>query len=240
MLRALGVVLSIGLADSMNPSTIAPALYLATGESSARELMRFTAAVFATYFIGGGILVFGPGQALLALLPHPSATTRYILENLAGVVLLMGGAYVWGRRERLEQRKLPEPHPGGRSAALLGVTIMVVELPTAFPYFAAIAAVVGAGVDAQRVVFLLGVFNLCFVAPLLGVLATLTLAGSNAARMLARCRERLEARWPAVLATLALLAGVIVVFLGVTGLIASPHGLGRYARRLRKALHLHP
>ena len=32
MLRLIGLVISIGLADSLNPTTIAPALYLATGQ----------------------------------------------------------------------------------------------------------------------------------------------------------------------------------------------------------------
>ena len=34
MLRVLGLVISIGLADSLNPTTIAPALYLATGDKA--------------------------------------------------------------------------------------------------------------------------------------------------------------------------------------------------------------
>ena len=32
MLRLIGLVVSIGLADSLNPTTLAPALYLASGE----------------------------------------------------------------------------------------------------------------------------------------------------------------------------------------------------------------
>ncbi len=32
MLRLIALVVSIGLADSMNPSTVVPALYLASGE----------------------------------------------------------------------------------------------------------------------------------------------------------------------------------------------------------------
>ena len=39
MFRVLGLVVSIALADSMNPSTIAPALYLATGNAPLRELI---------------------------------------------------------------------------------------------------------------------------------------------------------------------------------------------------------
>ena len=47
MLRLFGIVVSIGLADSMNPSMIAPGLYLALGERARSSLIQFTLAVFA-------------------------------------------------------------------------------------------------------------------------------------------------------------------------------------------------
>ena len=94
---------------------------------------------------------------------------------------------------------------------------MAVELPTAFPYFAAIAAIVGSGFDPVRQLMLLLLFNVCFVLPLLGILGTLTFARDRAGQLLTTGRQWLEARWPALLSVLALLAGLFVVLLGVTG-----------------------
>jgi hypothetical protein len=71
MLRLMIVVASIGLADSLNPTTIAPALYLATGEHARKQVAEFTVGVFLVYLIGGLIIDFGPGHLLLALVPHP-------------------------------------------------------------------------------------------------------------------------------------------------------------------------
>ena len=71
----------------------------------------------------------------------------------------------------------PNVDPSGRSSALLGATITAVELPTAFPYFAAIAAIVGSGVGPARQVILLLLFNVCFVLPLLVIVATLWFGG---------------------------------------------------------------
>ena len=150
MLRLIGLAVSIGLADSMNPSTIAPGLYLAMGQRPRTGLIQFTLGVFAVNFVGGAVIALGPGQALLALVPHPSPTARYILETVAGVVMLIGAALLWSRRKRLAQRKLPEPSTKGRSALLLGLTVSAVELPTAFPYFAVIAAAVGSGLGPVR------------------------------------------------------------------------------------------
>jgi cytochrome c biogenesis protein CcdA len=238
MIRLIGLVVSIGLADSLNPSTIAPALYLATGRRARGELVRFTAGVFAVYLGGGAIIALGPGQLLLSLIPSPNRDTRFLLELLAGVAMLTAAAFLWSYRDRLSEREIPSSSASARSSAILGATITAVELPTAFPYFAAIAAIVGSGLGPARQLVLLVLFNLCFVLPLLGMIGTLTFAGDNAQRMLIGGRKRLEAHWPAVLALLALLAGLFVMLLGVTGLAGLTHGhVGRLARRVRRLLH---
>jgi cytochrome c biogenesis protein CcdA len=233
VLRLLGLVISIGLADSMNPSTIAPGLYLASGSRPRSALIQFTLGVFAVNFVGGAIIALGPGQALLALVPHPSATTRYILEVVAGTVMLIGAVVLWRRRERLSQRQLPSPSAEGKSSFVLGATIAGVELPTAFPYFAAIAAIVGSGLGPGQQTIALAVYNTCFVLPLILMIATITFARDQSARILDRARELLQRHWPAILAGLALLAGAFVLALGVTGLTTGPHStIGRIRRRI--------
>jgi cytochrome c biogenesis protein CcdA len=233
-MRLLGLVITVGLADSMNPSTIAPGLYLATGSCARRDLVQFILGAGGIYFLGGALIVLGPGEALLALVPHPSGLARYVLETVAGVVVLIGGVVLWRRRHRLASRELPAPRGGGRSAFLLGVTIMGVELPTAFPYFAVIAAVVGSGLNLGGQMLLIAIFNVCFVLPLLGILATVIFAGDRAGPMLIRGRSFLQRRWPILLAILALVAGIFVTVLGVTGILGRGHGSAAgVSRRLR-------
>ncbi len=230
MIRLIGIVISIGIADSLNPSTIGPALFLAGGDHPRTKVGEFTLGVFAVYFLGGAAIALGPGQLLLDLIPHPHLAVRHILEVTAGVAMLVAAAVLWRNRNRLSQRQIRTVNPEGRSAALLGATIMAVELPTAFPYFAAIAAIVGSGFDPVRQLILLLLFNICFVLPLLGILATLTFARDRAGQWLTTGRQWLEARWPVLLAGVALIAGILVVLLGVTG-IAGPRS--RLARLLR-------
>jgi cytochrome c biogenesis protein CcdA len=238
VLRLIGLVISIGLADSLNPSTIAPALFLASGERAQAKVTEFTAGVFAVYFIGGLAIALGPGELVLSLVPRPGHHLGYVLEIVAGVAMLTAAAFLWGYRARLARQDVPQPAPEGRSSAILGATITAVELPTAFPYFTVIAAIVAADLDVARVVFLMLIFNLCFILPLLGIVATLTFAGDNAQQMLQSGRQKLEAHWPAVLAILALTAGVFVTALGVTGLGSLHHNrFGVLSRRLRHLLH---
>ncbi len=241
MLRLIGLVISIGIADSLNPSTIAPALYLASGPSPRNQVAEFTLSVFAVYFVGGAAIALGPGQLLLSLVPHPGHHVAHILELVAGVTMLAAAAMLWRHRDRLARRDPPELDPERRSSFVLGATITAVELPTAFPYFAAIAAIVGSGFDPARQLLLLVLFNVCFVLPLLGIVATLTFGGDRSEQLIAVGRNFLQRHWPTVLAGLALVAGLFVLLLGVTGIGSTRRGdFGVFSRRLRRFLHLHP
>ncbi len=234
MLRLIGIVVSIGLADSLNPSTIGPALYMATGERGRGRVAEFTLAVFAVYFLGGAAIAVGAGAVIRPLIPHPHHHITNVVEVAVGVAMIAVAGMLWRHRHRLAQRGPPDFDPHGRASWVLGASITALELPTAFPYFAVIAAIVGADLDAVRDLVLLLLFNVCFVLPLVAILATLTFAPDRAEGLLAAGRGFLERHWPRLFAGLALLAGVFVVALGVTGLGA---GHSRFLRRLRHTLH---
>jgi cytochrome c biogenesis protein CcdA len=217
MLRLIGIMITVGLADSLNPSTIAPALYLSAQPKGRNALAQFTAGVFIVYFVGGVLVALGPGELILSLVPKPSIVVVHLLEVLAGVALLVVAALLWVHRDRLGQKQLPTFTSKGRASWLLGATITAVELPTAFPYFAALAVVVSAPIDIPRKLSLILLFNICFVMPQLVMLAALTVAGDRAEVQLMRVSAFLQRRWPVLLAVIAVIAGVITIVLGATG-----------------------
>lgn len=219
MLRLIGVVVSVGIVDSVNPATIFAALYLAGRDRPRGHVIAFTLAVFVVYLAGGVAIVLGPGQLVLSQLPRPSENTGYILKVVVGAAMLTAAAFLWLRRRRLSERHPSTANTQVKSSAILGATLTLVELPTAFPYLVAIAAIVDSGLDPARQVLLLVLFNICFVLPLIGIISVLALAGYRAERILAAAREKLERRWPALIAGLALLGGVAVLAVGVSGLI---------------------
>lgn len=244
VIRLIGIVLAIGLADSANPATVAPALFLATGDRARETVLRFTLGVFVVYLSGALIIALGPGQLLLTLVPHPSRVTRYVLELVAGAAVLVGGLVLWRFRAQLAERQLPsfgadsagEDGTGrqGRGPAILGASITAVELPTAFPLFAVIAAVVGSGDAIWKQVVLLVLYCVCFVAPLVGITALLWRFGAQAEPHLSRFRRWLQAHWPQLLAGLMIAAGAISLTLGATGLAARSHtAFGRLLRKVR-------
>lgn len=233
MIRLIGIVISIGLADSLNPTTIAPALYMAEGKRAVARVIEFTVGVFLVYLLGGLLIALGPGELILDAVPHPGHVARHVLEIVAGVAMLIAGGWLWQRRDRLG-KNAPKPmrhHADSpRSSAILGATITAVELPTAFPYFAAIAAVVGSGIDVTRQILLLVLFNICFVVPLIGIAVVLAVAGDGAQALLSHAREALRANWPRLLAVVGFVAGVFVILLGVWGLVSHTRA-GHFFRR---------
>lgn len=115
----MSLVVAIALGDSLNPSTIAPALFLASGERSRHGVLEFTISVFLVHLVGGALLALGPAQLLLSLLNELGHTTKQILETAAGVAMVIASCLVWHHRGRLAQKDLPDPNPQRKSSLLL-------------------------------------------------------------------------------------------------------------------------
>jgi cytochrome c biogenesis protein CcdA len=215
------LVASIGAADSVNPTTIGPAVLLAAGRDPVRAVASFTAGVFLVSFAAGVLVILGPGQLLLAALPHPSAHAKHVAELAAGVVILLLAAFLWARRDRVGERMAGRDtgEERDRSAFLLGAGIMAVELPTALPYFAALGSIVAADPSLGGGIALVALYNLAFVAPLLVILAVRALAGERATATLARLGDWFSRRAGAIVALLLAAVGTGAVVLGITGLI---------------------
>jgi cytochrome c biogenesis protein CcdA len=101
---------------------------------------------------------------------------------------------------------------------LLGAGIMAVELPTAVPYFAAIAAVVESGHSDSTQIVLLLLYNAAFIAPLVLLLVILALTGSRGIQIAARARVQLDLWAPRIAPAALVVASVVLLALGVRGL----------------------
>jgi cytochrome c biogenesis protein CcdA len=212
------LIASIGLADSINPSTVIPALWLA-GTPTAGGLGSYTAGVFATYLGGGLVLLFGPGPVLIRSLRHIGGPLEHVLLVIVGMVALAFALIAWHRRDGSDG----EPHARRSytrlSGFLLGAGIMAVELPTAFIYFGAISTILADHVAASTAVSLLIAYNAVFVAPLVALLVVRRLSATRAERWIAAAEARLRRLGQLALSGVAALAGAALLTVGVVGLI---------------------
>ena len=219
MLALIALVASVAVADSINPSTVVPAIWMASTPKA--RLGSFTAGVYATYLVGGLVLVFGPGPALISTLHHLQGTVEHAVEAGVGLLVLALAVGLWRSRHRDTAARLPRPGSARWSAFALGAGIMALELPTAFIYFGVISAVLASHRAAAAEVSLLVLYNAVFVAPLVTILALRRLAGDRAERWLASAFERLIGFAQVLLTGLTGSAGAALLIIGITGLVAA-------------------
>jgi cytochrome c biogenesis protein CcdA len=209
---------SLALADAVNPVTIALALYLASDERPHGRAAAFTAGVFGVYGLGGAALLLGPGQ-LLAAAVSSSDTRAFHTASVAAGAGLVIFALVIMRHGRAAGITAAVDRLGPRSALALGATVTVLDLPTAFPYFAAIAAIANAGGPVGGQVVLLAAFNLNYVLPLIVIAVLPAVAGRRWRAIEGRTKLALERFAPAAVAALTAVMGGGLIVRGADGLL---------------------
>jgi cytochrome c biogenesis protein CcdA len=212
------LVASIALADSLNPSTILPALYLATTPHAVRKIASFTLGVGLTSTLFGIVFVAGPGQLILGVLPHPNENAKHLLEAIGGLALIVLGVVLWKRGQGLTDRIPTGESAGRRSSFAVGAAIMAVELPTAFPYFAALASIIGSNRSVPVQITYVLLFNALFVLPLVVVLLIRARAGERAAQRLNAVGEWIRRYAHTAIALLVMAAGIAFLIVGLTDL----------------------
>jgi Sap-like sulfolipid-1-addressing protein len=212
-------IVAIALPDCINPSLIGGELLFVPGQHPARQTATFALAAFAVTFLVGLALALGLGDLLLSVLPKPGATVKYALITAAGIVLLSGSAVVWVRRGTLTSAGSSDRHrPAAGSAALAGGGIAGLELLTAFPYFAAIALIVGSSVSDPGKIFLLVLYCVVYTAPLVGIAGVCALRRERAQAGLRRVIQWLFTRWPVIVAPIAGIVGTGLTVYGIVKL----------------------
>jgi cytochrome c biogenesis protein CcdA len=219
VLETLLLVSSLGLADSINPVTIVIAIYLASTPSPRTRLVGFALGVFTVYLFSGTALLLGPGELAreaLAGMELPGAD--YVLLASGAVAVLIAWV-LWSRRTRWGAAEPAEWALRPKSAFLIGAAATAFDLPTAFPYFGAIAVIAGSGLSLAVQLLLLGLFNVLYVLPLLLLFASHLIFGERAEAVLAGVRATVQRMaWPA-LSALTLAGACALLWRGASGLI---------------------
>jgi cytochrome c biogenesis protein CcdA len=218
MLGLTLVVASIALADSINPSTLIPALWLASTRSESR-LASYTVGVFAVYLTGGIVLLLGPGPSVISFLHHLRGPVEHGAEAVGGLLALSLAFVLWRSRHAAEDQPRVRRCETRASAFALGAGIMAVELPSAFLYFGAISAVLAAHRALPVKISLLIAYNALFVAPLIVLMAASRLAGDRTDRWIASAGGRLRYLGQLALTGVAGVAGAALLTLGLGGLL---------------------
>lgn len=114
--------------------------------------------------------------------------------------------------------KADDQGEGHGSAPLIGAGLAGVELLTAFPYFAAIALIVGSGVSIAGKLTLLGLYCVIYMLPLITIVVAFAVMGDQAERILRPTGDWLLSHWPTIVAPLTATIGIAVLAFGIVQL----------------------
>jgi hypothetical protein len=183
--------LALALVDSINPSAILVTLYLLSRERVAAQVLVYVAAIFMTYLALGAVMMLGFDALLPSLRTIGGGRLGLIGQGLIGLAMLL-----YAIRAPATATPAPRGEPGARTCAalaLLGVTVTTMELPTAVPYFGAIALLTTADLPMAGWLPLLVLYNAIFVLPPVLLLVGHIAFGRRLEARYARLRQRLHA-----------------------------------------------
>lgn len=218
MLKLAVTVVAIALPDCINPSLIGGELFFAVGPQPRRRTAAFTISAWTVTFGFSVAFALGLGDLVLSFLPRPGATVKYALIAAAGLVLVLGGIVIWIRRSALTKPE-PERNTPHGSPGLIGAGIAGLELLTAFPYFAAIALIVGSNVSDAGKLSLLALYCIVYTLPLILIAVVFAVMGERAERILRPVGDWLLAHWPVIVGPLTAAIGIAVLTFGVVQLV---------------------
>jgi Sap, sulfolipid-1-addressing protein len=219
MLKLTLTIVAIALPDCLNPSLIGGQLLVATRPHPGRGVAAFVIGAWSITFLFGLAVALGLGDLILSVIPKPGASLKYGLITAAGVVMIVGGLII-AIRERALAASAPsaEQLPADRSAALVGAGLAGVELLTAFPYFAAIALIVGSGVSNAEKLSLLILYCVVYALPLIAIAIVFAVKGDQAERALRPTGDWLTGHWPLVVGPITGAIGAALLAYGISQL----------------------
>ena len=95
------------------------------------------------------------------------------------------------------------------------------ELLTAFPYFAAIALIIGSGVSDAGKLFLLLLYCVVYTLPLIAIALAFAVMGERAEAILRPVGNWLFSHWPLIVGPLTLMIGLAVLAFGIVQLAST-------------------
>jgi NADH:ubiquinone oxidoreductase subunit 6 (subunit J) len=210
-------VLFLAVIDSINPSAIVVTLYLLSIARSRAlvQVVVYVGAIFITYLLLGGLMVLGTELIRPSLGGALRSRPGLIAQSLVGLALLYYS--LTASTNPMRSQVVARPSASTFAAlVVLGVSVTAMELPTAIPYFAAIALISEAELPIRTWAPLLGIYNLIFVLPPIALLVGHLVLQKRLADPYAALRQRLESGAREIMAWVA---GLVGGFLFVTGII---------------------
>lgn len=210
-IELLFMVGGLALLDMMSPAALGVTVYLLLNEKErlSSRLMIYLFTVAGFYFLVGVFLMLGLDVVMTAF--------SSIFQNriVSWVMLIIGGILFIASFYYPKSKKTDLPRPKSKSNAAmvaLGFTTSLIEVGTAFPYFAAIGLMTTSNLAAFQWLPILAGYNFIMVLPLLIVFTLYLLLGRVMQRPLEMLRIKLSKHSGSAISWIMCVVGLILIF----------------------------
>jgi len=186
-------LVALALLDSLNPVTIAGAVFLLLTPRPVPRTLSFVAGAGLAYFAGGVLLYLGLGAVFVRVLDYLSGPWMHGLLVVLGAVMVATG--VWMQRRKPKEgteRPFKNLHPA--ATFLIGASVTGSDLPTAFPLIIAVERMTQAGLGLPGALAALALYVVVYALPLMLLLAGYLALRGGAATFL-RGAQKVIDRW---------------------------------------------
>lgn len=210
-IELLFMVGGLALLDMMSPAALGVTVYLLLNEKErlSSRLMIYLFTVAGFYFLVGVFLMLGLDVVMTAF--------SSIFQNriVSWVMLIIGGILFIASFYYPKSKKTDLPRPKSKSKAAmvaLGFTTSLIEVGTAFPYFAAIGLMTTSNLAAFQWLPILAGYNFIMVLPPLIVFTLYLLLGRVMQKPLEMLRIKLSKHSGAAISWIMCIVGLILIF----------------------------
>ncbi|MBH0173524.1 GAP family protein [Fictibacillus sp. 23RED33] len=201
----------LAVLDMLSPATIGVTVYLLLNEKEKRtsRIFIYLVTVAGFYFIVGVSLMLGISTLLESVSNIFQNQTISWTIFLIGAILFIASFYV----PQKKNADLPTPKSKRLiSFIILGLSTSLIEVGTAFPYFAAISILSTTNLSSMEWVSILAGYNLIMVLPPLLLYFIYLLFGRWMDKPLKNLRESLVKNSGSALSWIMCIVGIILIF----------------------------
>ncbi len=187
----------------------------------------FVGGMYVAYFLCGVLLLVGADfifdhlDAYLTRLWNQPNALELAAQIIIGLLLIISSFYLRRKKSTAPSARTP-PAASARAMFVFGVTLILIGMPGAVPYAAAIERIVRADINWATGIGLLGFYNFVFVFPFLCLIGLRYLLPRQAERCFQVFADFAVRAMPWLVAWLFLIVGLVMLADGVGWLLGFP------------------
>jgi len=214
----LGYIVAIAAIDSLNPTATALQIYLLTTPKPVGRSIALISGIFVAYWTVGLLATVGLARLIQWVFLTYSEWIS-LIQCILGIALLYVG---WTLNSSSNAHQPLKNKPNSLQPIhtfFLGMSVTLLEAPTALPYIAAIERIAQARLSFYDLAGVLSIYNVVFVMPLIGLLGIYIAFQDRRTELLKRINQSITQWTPKILRVLLLVTGSVLLVSGIMSIL---------------------